>query len=147
MLGIGETAPEFEAPTSSGSTVRLSSLRGRPVVLFFYPQADTPGCTVETKGFRDLHPDLARSGVQVLGISTDDVEAQRHFSEKCSVPFPLVADPSKRITEAFGVLGRSGRARRVSFFLDPEGRVVETVDTSAAPEHVARARARYLSRS
>ncbi|HEV2166527.1 MAG TPA: peroxiredoxin [Thermoplasmata archaeon] len=145
MVGVGEVAPEFEAPTSTGQAVKLSALRGHPVVLYFYPQADTPGCTIESKAFRDMTPELERKGVRVVGISTDDVPAQVHFAEKCSLPFPLVADATKSITRSYGVLGNGGRARRVSFFLDEQGRVVEVVDTSKATLHTDRARARYLT--
>ena len=145
MVQVGESAPDFEAPTSTGKTVKLSSLRGHPVVLYFYPQADTPGCTIESKKFRDMTPDLERHGVRVVGISTDEVPAQVHFAEKCSLPFPLVADASKSITQSYGVLGNGGRARRVSFFIDPDGRVVEIVDASKAEVHTDRARARYLA--
>lgn len=144
MVELGQVAPEFEAPTSAGTPLRLASLRGRPAILYFYPEADTPGCTVESKAFRDLMPELDRHGVRVLGISTDDVPAQAHFAEKCSLPFPLVADASKSITRSYGVLGKSGRARRVSFFLDPDGRVVEIVDASAPAPHLEAARRRYL---
>jgi peroxiredoxin Q/BCP len=145
MVSVGEIAPEFDSRTGSGAALKLSSLRGHPVILFFYPQADTPGCTIESKGFRDLNSDLERRGVRVVGISTDDVPAQAHFAQKCSLPYPLVADSSKSITAAYGVLGKSGRARRVSFFIDADGRVAETVDSSSAGDHVERARARYLS--
>jgi peroxiredoxin Q/BCP len=145
MVTIGEIAPEFDAPTTSGKSLRLSSLRGHPVVLYFFPAADTPGCTVETKAFRDLNPQFEKKGVQILGISTDELPAQTHFAEKCGLPFPLVVDPSKSITESYGVLGKSGRARRVSFFIDGEGRVVETVDSSTVTDHIERARARFLT--
>ncbi|MCI4360032.1 MAG: peroxiredoxin [Thermoplasmata archaeon] len=145
MVSVGELAPEFEAPTQSGAALRLSSLRGHPVILFFYPAADTPGCTIESKAFRDLNPEFEHRGVRIVGISTDEVSAQAHFAKKCNLPYPLVADASKSITAAYGVLGKSGRARRVSFFIDSEGRVVETVDSSGPGEHVERARLRYLA--
>jgi thioredoxin-dependent peroxiredoxin len=144
MVAVGEMAPEFEAPTNSGTALRLSALRGQPVILYFYPQADTPGCTIESKAFRDLQPQLDAKGIRIVGISTDGVDAQAHFATKCDLPFPLVADHSKAITTSYGVLGTSGRARRVTFFLDPGGRVVEVVDESKALVHVERAKARFL---
>lgn len=144
MVAKGEIAPDFEAPTSQGNAVRLSALRGRPVVLYFFPKADTPGCTIESKAFRDLQPEFTRRGVQVVGISTDDVPDQVHFAEKCDLPFPLVADPTKSITRSFGVLGVTGRARRVTFYLDANGQVLDTVDSSLPGSHVDRARALFL---
>jgi len=145
MPAIGETAPDFTAPTATGSTLRLSSLRGRPVVLYFYPQADTPGCTVESKGFRDIYPELQRRKVEVVGVSCDSVDEQCAFAEKYSLPFPLVADAQKSVATAYGVLRPSGRARRVTFFLGADGRVQEIVDASEAAKHVARAKALHLS--
>jgi thioredoxin-dependent peroxiredoxin len=145
MVAVGEVAPDFEAPTNSGAALRLSGLRGQPVILYFYPQADTPGCTIESKAFRDLQPQFDAKRIRIVGISTDDVGAQEHFATKCGLPFPLVADHAKSITRDYGVLGPSGRARRVTFFLDPAGRVVEVVDDSKALVHVERAKARYLA--
>jgi peroxiredoxin Q/BCP len=144
MVGIGESAPEFELESSAGGTVRLSSLRGHPVVLYFYPRAMTPGCTVETKGFRDIHPALAGKGVTVLGMSVDDLAAQKEFAEKCSIPFPLLADPTKATTKAYGVLNRFGEAKRVTFFIGADGRVVDIVEGSKPDPHVERAKVRFL---
>jgi thioredoxin-dependent peroxiredoxin len=145
MIEVGSIAPEFDAPTSLGRNLKLTSLRGRPAILYFFPAADTPGCTIETKGFRDMQPELDRKGVQVVGISTDEIDPQTRFAEKCTIGFPLVADGSKEIARAYGVLGPSGRARRVSFFLDAAGRVTEVVDVSKADQHLASARARFLA--
>lgn len=145
MVEIGQTAPEFEAPTANGTTLKLSSLRGSPVVLYFYPMADTPGCTIESKGFRDHYAEFQQKHVQIVGISTDPVQAQEAFAGKYGLPFPLVADFEKKVAGSYGVLGSSGRARRVSFFLDPKGTVVEIVDASKAEPHIERAKARFLT--
>ncbi len=145
MVEIGEIAPDFDAPTNDGRTLKLSSLRGGPVILYFYPQADTPGCTIESKGFRDIHPELAGRGVRVVGVSTDPVEAQEKFAGKYALPFPLVADFARSVAGAYGVLRENGRARRVTFLIGPDGRVLEIIDSSKADEHVERARARYLA--
>ncbi len=144
MPDIGEPAPEFDATIASGASLRLSSLRGAPVVLYFYPEADTPGCTIESKGFRDLYPALRAKGVHVIGVSVDPVEAQAAFAGKYGLPFPLVADTSKEVAQHFGALGRNGKARRMTFFLSPEGTIEEVVNSSNADVHVGRARARYL---
>ena len=144
MPSIGDTAPDFTAPTARGETLKLSSLRGRPVVLYFYPEADTPGCTVESKGFRDIYPELKSHHVEVVGVSCDSVEKQCAFADKYSLPFPLIADASKSVATSYGVLRPSGRARRVTFFLTADGRVQEIVDSSEASNHVARAQALYL---
>lgn len=144
MIAVGEKAPEFDAPTTSGTRLSLSSLRGRPFVLYFFPKADTPGCTVESKGFRDEYPRYRAKNVEVVGVSVDPMDAQCAFQEKYSLPFPMIADESKEVAERFGVLGPSGRARRVSFFIDPKGSVVEVVDDGKAETHLERARARFL---
>lgn len=144
MPVVGEPAPDFDAPTSTGASLKLASLRGKPVVLYFYPEADTPGCTIESKGFRDIYPELSAKGVHVIGVSVDPVEDQQAFAGKYSLPFPLVADTSKTVARAYGVLHASGKARRVTFFLDREGRIADVVDASAAAAHVDRARRRYL---
>jgi len=145
MLAEGDTAPDFTAVDQDGTSFRFSSLRGSPVVLYFYPQADTPGCTTESKGFRDVYEELAARKVKVVGVSVDDCPAQKAFAEKYALPFPLIADHSKSVTKAFGVLGPRGTARRVTFLIDAEGKVLEVVDTSSADPHVRRARDRFLS--
>jgi thioredoxin-dependent peroxiredoxin len=144
MPANGELAPDFDAPTATGKSLKLSSLRGHPVVLYFYPEADTPGCTVESKGFRDIYADLQRKHVAVVGVSCDPVDKQCAFAEKYSLPFPLVADASKAVATAYGVLRPSGRARRVTFFLGADGKIQEIVDVSEASRHVARAQDLYL---
>jgi peroxiredoxin Q/BCP len=119
-------------------------LRGSPVILYFYPQADTPGCTTESKGFRDVHAEFQARNVQVVGVSVDDCPAQKAFADKYTLPFPLIADSTKSVTRAYGVLGPRGQARRVTFLLDGQGKVLEVVDTSKAAAHVDAARARFL---
>jgi peroxiredoxin Q/BCP len=143
MIAVGQDAPDFSAESSTGP-IALKSFRGKPVVLYFYPEADTPGCTVESKAFRDRLPKFEAKGVKILGISTDPVPKQQKFAEHCSLPFPLIADTSTKITAAYGVLKPSGQARRVTFMIDPSGKVIEVVDTSAAMAHVEAAERRYL---
>jgi peroxiredoxin Q/BCP len=141
MPKIGEIAPDFEAPTAAGQPLRLSSLRGHPVILYFYPQADTPGCTRESKGFRDVYPALKSQHVEVVGVSVDSVDEQCAFRDKYTLPFPLVADTAKTVAQAYDVLRPSGRARRVTFVIAPDGRIQEIIDTSDAEAHVTRAQA------
>lgn len=138
-------APDFQAPTASGTEFRLSELRGSAVVLYFYPEADTSGCTLESKGFRDAYPDFQSSKVHVIGISTDDEASQLAFAQKYSLPFPLIADHSKEVSRLYGVLGNGGRARRVTFYIDSSGKVVDKVDSRLPGKHVDQGRARFLS--
>jgi len=145
MVAVGEPAPDFVAPNQDGSPFRLSSLKGSPVVLYFYPKADTPGCTVESKGFRDAHAEFAARNVRIVGVSVDDCPAQKAFIEKYGLPFPLIADASKKVAGAYGVLGPRGSARRVTFLIDPDGKVAEVVDSSSPDPHLKAARARFLS--
>jgi peroxiredoxin Q/BCP len=144
MVAVGEVAPEFEAVNQDGSPFKLSSLRGEPVVLYFYPKADTPGCTIESKGFRDHYAEFRAKKVQVVGVSTDDCPAQKAFQQKYGLPFPLIADRTKDVATKYGVLNPKGSARRVSFFLDGHGKVLEIVDSSSPDPHLERARARFL---
>jgi thioredoxin-dependent peroxiredoxin len=145
MVAVGEIAPDFEAPNQDGTPFRLSSLRGAPVVLYFYPKADTPGCTSESKAFRDRYGEFRARKVHVIGISTDDCPDQKAFAQKYRLPFPLIADRTKAVATRYGVLGPRGNARRVSFFLDADGKVLEVVDSSSPDPHLERARARFLS--
>ncbi|MEM0129483.1 MAG: peroxiredoxin [Thermoplasmata archaeon] len=144
MVAVGEKAPDFEAKLQDGRSFRFSSTQGRPRILYFYPKADTPGCTIEAKGFRDRHAEFQARGVTIVGVSTDTCADQLAFAKKYGLPFSLVADETKAVARAYGVLGPSGHARRVSFFVAPDGTVEEVVDASAADTHLARAAARYL---
>ena len=144
MIAVGDPAPDFTAPNQDGTPFRLSSLRGSPVVLYFYPKADTPGCTIESKGFRDVHPEFSARKVRIVGVSVDDCPAQKAFAQKYGLPFPLVADSEKKVADLYGVLGPRGSARRVTFLIDPDGKVVEVVDSSSPEAHLKAARARFL---
>ncbi|HEV2316367.1 MAG TPA: peroxiredoxin [Thermoplasmata archaeon] len=139
MIAEGEMAPDFEGPTSAGSRLKLSELRGHPVILYFYPQADTPGCTREGKGFRDHFDELGGKDVRVIGVSTDDVEDEAKFAKKYGFQFPLVADPNGEITGKYGVKGLTGRAKRVTFLIQPDGRVAKVIASSDASNHVDQA--------
>jgi thioredoxin-dependent peroxiredoxin len=130
MLSENEMAPEFEVPADDGSTVRLSDLRGQRVILFFYPRADTPGCTTEACEFRDLTPQIEEKGAVVLGISPDSVESVQKFRDRFAFPFRLLADEDHSVAEAYGVWGEKsmyGRkymgVDRTTFLIDADGRV------------------------
>ena len=145
MVAVGDVAPDFEAPDQDGTTFRLSSLKGSPVVLYFYPKADTTGCTIESKGFRDESPAYAARHVKVVGVSVDDCPSQKAFAKKYALPFTLVADSSKSVATRYGVLGPHGSARRVTFLIGPDGKVLEVIDTSSPGTHLEKARARFLA--
>jgi thioredoxin-dependent peroxiredoxin len=140
MLRVGDLAPSFDAAGSSGERVSLASLRGRPVVVYFYPKANTAGCTAETRGFAALYPELRRAGIELIGVSVDSAATQAGFAERCGAEFPLVADADKSIARAYGVVGLLGVAKRVTFFLDATGRVTEIVEGLLPGPHVRRAR-------
>ena len=119
----GESLPDMELTTESGEHIGTGELTGQKIVLYFYPKDDTPGCTKEACAFRDRMNDYAKADIQVYGVSLDSPESHREFREKYSLNFPLLTDEEGRASEALGVLGDRGMARRVTFLLDPEGRI------------------------
>lgn len=102
-VSIGDTAPDFTLPTDGSGSVTLSELRGKPVVLYFYPKDDTSGCTAEACGFRDSLPDYGKTGAVVIGVSRDSVAAHDKFKKKHALPFILASDAAGEVTEAYGV--------------------------------------------
>lgn len=139
MIAVGDAAPEFQGTTGDGTSLSLASLKGRPLVLYFYPKAHSSGCRLETRGFAEHYPELQRAGIQVVGVSVDSVEDQKSFAAECGAAFPLVADHDRSIARAYGVLGLLGVARRVTFFVGPDGRVEDVVEGLRPGPHVARA--------
>lgn len=130
MLQAGDAAPDFTLQDGAGSAVSLRDLRGRKVIVYFYPKDDTPGCTIEACGFRDQGPGLAGSGAEVLGISPDGVDSHARFAAKFALPFRLLSDPQHQVAEAFGAWGERtlyGRKfmgiLRSTFLVDEAGRV------------------------
>jgi peroxiredoxin Q/BCP len=103
MLETGQQAPDFDLATGDGERVKLSELRGKPVVLYFYPKDDTPGCTAEACQFRDAYGEFRAHGAEILGVSPDDEASHAKFAEKFSLPFPLLADPDHAVAEAYDV--------------------------------------------
>jgi thioredoxin-dependent peroxiredoxin len=139
-LKPGKKAPNFTLTADDGQSVRLSSLRGSPVVVYFYPKDDTPGCTTEACAFRDRKQDLAELGAKVLGISPDGAESHQKFRDKFSLNFPLLADPELKVSEKYGAWGeknlygkKSLGIRRSTYLIDTEG-VIRKVWTNVKPE-------------
>ena len=142
MPRVGEPAPDFELESDSGETVRLSDFRGRRVVLYFYPRADTPGCTKEACGFRDDFRSYAEKDVVILGVSPDQVRSQAKFRAKYDLPFPLLADPQRRVAEAYGVWGKKkvmGKEvmgiRRTTFLIGEDGKIARIFEGVKAEGH------------
>ncbi len=137
MLAVGQQAPDFTGTTADGSALQLSRFRGQPVVLYFYPKANTAGCTLEARGFTEHYAEFQRAGVAVIGVSVDTVESQQKFTEKCAIPFPLVADHDKAIAKQYGVIGLLGVAKRVTFLLDGTGTVTRVIEGMLPGPHVS----------
>lgn len=124
LLEPSTAAPDFEGTNQDGLPVRLRDLRGRPVVLYFYPEDDTPGCTREACAFRDDLDAFRTAGAVVLGISVQDEASHRAFRAKYGLNFDLVADPDKGITRAYNALGLFGVAKRVTYVIGPDGTIL-----------------------
>jgi peroxiredoxin Q/BCP len=134
VIEEGQTAPEFELGTDSGDTVSLASLRGKPVVLYFYPKDDTPGCTAQACGIRDAWGEFQRAGAVVLGISADDEASHAKFRAKYELPFPLLADTDHAVSEQYGVWAEKTYAgntymgiERSTFVIDADGNVAKVM--------------------
>lgn len=141
LLKPGSPAPDFEGRTQNGADVRLRDLRGRPVVLYFYPEDDTPGCTREACAFRDDADAFRELGAVVFGVSVQDVESHRAFREKYGLTFDLIADPRKTISTAYHALGLFGVAKRVTYVIGADGRIVaayRTIDPRAHSQEALR---------
>jgi peroxiredoxin Q/BCP len=129
-IEAGATAPDFTLKSDSGQEVRLSALRGKPVVLYFYPKDDTPGCTKEACAFRDRSADLEKAGAAILGVSPDDVASHGKFRDKYSLNFPLLADTDHKVADAYGawrektLYGKTSMGiQRSTFLIDAAGTV------------------------
>lgn len=140
MLNVGDQAPDFTLPSDSGEDVTLSSFRGRPVILYFYPRDDTPGCTTEACGIRDAWSDFERAGAIVLGVSADSVKSHQKFKAKYNLPFPLLADTDHQVAERYGAWGEKtfmGKTfegvHRVTYLIDEHG-VIKHVWPKVKPE-------------
>jgi peroxiredoxin Q/BCP len=143
-LRAGRLAPDFELPDDTGAVRRLSEFRGKPVVLYFYPADDTPGCTKEACNFRDDYSRYRRQGVVILGVSPDSEHSHERFKSKYDLPFPLLADAGHRICSLYGVWGRKhfmGRSYdgvlRSTFLIDASGKIARVFEGVRPAEHSA----------
>jgi peroxiredoxin Q/BCP len=134
MIEEGKPAPDFELATDAGERVKLSDYRGQPVVLYFYPKDDTPGCTVEACEFRDAYDVFRERGAEILGVSPDDVASHGKFKSKYELPFTLLADPEHEVAEKYGVWGernsygkKSMGIKRSTFIIDSDGNVARAM--------------------
>lgn len=145
-LKEGQKAPDFTANDQDGNNVSLSQFAGKKVVLYFYPKDDTPGCTAEACDFRDNYQGLTAKGIVVLGVSVDDEKSHQKFVTKHSLPFTLIADPDKKIVEAYGVWGEKNMygkkymgTNRTTFLIDENGvisHIIKKVDTKNSTAQV-----------
>jgi peroxiredoxin Q/BCP len=142
MLKEGDMAPDFTSKDADGNTVSLSGLRGKRVVLYFYPKDDTPGCTKEACSFRDRNHTYQENDITVLGVSLDDEASHQAFAQKFDLPFTLLADTDHSVSEAYGVYGEQewkgnkymGVARK-TFLIDAEGKLRKIFDTVDVERH------------
>ncbi len=142
MLKVGSAAPNFIATNTDGETVKLKELRGRKVVLYFYPKDDTPGCTKEACSFRDAFSDFKKRGIEVLGVSTDSEASHKKFTAKYKLPFTLLADTDHSIADAYGVYGEKkfmGRTymgvKRMTFLIDEKGKIKKVFEKVKPEDH------------
>lgn len=153
-LTIGDIAPDFSLPDAEGNAHSLASLRGRRVVLYFYPRDNTPGCTKEACGFRDAYPDYQNRDAVILGVSTDDAKSHAKFVRKYQLPFPLLCDRDGAVAAAYGSYGPKkfmGKEytgiHRSTFVIGPDGRI-EKIYRKVKPEsHAAEILADLLALS
>jgi thioredoxin-dependent peroxiredoxin len=143
-ISAGIPAPDFALLDESGTSRQLRDYRGRPVILYFYPADDTPGCTKEACNFRDDYSEYQRSGVTILGVSPDSVKSHIKFKEKYQLPFPLLADEGHKICDAYGVWGPKklmGRdyegVLRTTFLIDKQGAIAHVFENVRPSEHSA----------
>lgn len=146
MLKVGDRAPEFTLPAHDGRSISSADLRGRKVLLWFYPAASTPGCTVEGRGFRDHQSYYDEGGIQILGISFDSVEANAAFAQKNGFGFPLLSDIARETALAYGACAdrKAQSPERVSFLIDEGGSIARVYDQVDPRDHPARVLAELL---
>lgn len=144
MLKVGDKVPEFSAKDQDGNTINLSDYKGKKLVVFFYPKANTPGCTVEACNLRDNYKALQDAGYELLGVSADSQKKQANFKKKFNFPFPLLADEDHTVLETFGVWGPKkfmGREfdgiHRTTFLINGDGMVERVIEKVKTKDHAA----------
>jgi peroxiredoxin Q/BCP len=149
-MNIHDKAPAFTLPDQNDNEIALQSLRGKCVVLFFYPRADTPGCTIEACEFRDSYKQMQKTGAVLLGISPDQPKAQKKFEEKYSLPFTLLGDAEKKVSTAYGVMKEKNMygkkvmgVARTTFIIGPDGKIAHIFE-KVKPEGHAEQVLEYL---
>lgn len=142
MLQAGDKAPHFELPDQNGDPVKLSELRGQMVILYFYPRADTPGCTTQACGVRDRGGDYKAAGARVIGVSPDEVGAVKKFAEKFDLDFTLLADADHAVAERYGTWVEKSMygkkymgVQRATFLIDPEGKIAKAFPKVSPKAH------------
>jgi thioredoxin-dependent peroxiredoxin len=142
MLQPGDQAPDFQLPDQNGNLVKLSGLKSQTVVLYFYPRADTPGCTTQACGVRDRGADYARAGARVIGVSPDEVDAVKKFADKFDLDFTLLADADHAVAEAYGAWVEKSMygkkymgVQRATFLIDPDGKVARVFPKVSPKTH------------
>jgi peroxiredoxin Q/BCP len=142
VVEVGTRAPDFSLPSDSGEEIRLSALRGAPVVLYFYPRDDTPGCTTQACGIRDVWKELEAKGAIVLGVSPDDPRSHAEFREKYGLPFTLLSDEEHAVAEQYGTwvekrnYGKTYMGvERSTFVIDSDGNVAKVMRRVKPAEH------------
>ena len=142
MLEAGQDAPDFTLPDQDGEELTLSDLRGETVVLYFYPKADTPGCTIQACGVRDRDADYAKAGARVLGVSPDEVADVKKFADKFDLAFTLLADADHAVAEAYGVWGEKSMygskymgATRATFIVGGDGKIAKVFPKVSPKTH------------
>ena len=137
MLQPGTDAPDFSVNDHNGNTVQLKDCRGKKIVLWFYPKADTPGCTMEGQGFRDDFKTFEDKGIQIFGVSLDNESDNKAFAEKFSFPYPLLCDVNREIALAYHAVKNKDDqyASRVSYVIDGEGKIIESIESVDTKNH------------
>ncbi|HVN29333.1 MAG TPA: peroxiredoxin [Candidatus Binataceae bacterium] len=146
MLRAGDPAPDFSAVSDRGALVSLADFRGRKILLWFYPEADTPGCSLEGRGFRDHQEYYDDNAIAIVGVSFDSVERNAAFAEKFGFKFPLLCDTDRKIALAYGACSdaKAQYAERISFLIDENGTIARVYDRVDPRDHPARVLAEIL---
>jgi peroxiredoxin Q/BCP len=142
MLNEGDVAPDFTARDEKGNEVKLADLRGERVALYFYPKDDTPGCTKQACSLRDSYADLTDKNIKVLGVSLDDEASHQKFIGKFNLPFTLLADTDRKLSESYGVYGEKNMygkkymgVSRTTFLIDEEGKIKKIINKPNVEQH------------